>query len=42
MIHTVAAVVDVAVAKIVSVNATRRNKMRISKKQLKELRRAGL
>ena len=37
MIHTVAAVVDVAVAKIVSVNATRRNKMKITKKQLKQI-----
>ena len=37
MIHTVAAVVDVAVAKIVSVNAARRNKMKITKKQLKQI-----
>ena len=37
MIHTVAAVVDVAVAKIVSVSATRRNKMKINKKQLKQI-----
>ena len=37
MIHTVVAVVDVAVAKVVSVNATRRNKVKISKKQLKRI-----
>lgn len=37
MIHTVVAVVDVVVAKVALAYVTRRNKMKITKKQLKQI-----